>query len=140
MIMAYWKEHSLVKLFLLKGKYATTSLVATLFEYGLYSLFVYALILGKTKAHIVSFAMAMVVNFLLQRFFVFKLNRPVLKVFMMAMMVSLGGLLLSSFIFTSLLRFSFFEYHHYLAKIMASGTTFLYNFYLKRFSFEKKFL
>lgn len=138
--MSDWKDHKLVKLFLLKGKYATTSLIATLIEYGLYSLFIYVFLLDKTKAHIGSFAIAMVANFLLQRFFVFKLNRPVLKVFAMAMTVSLGGLLLSSFIFTSLMKFTFFEHNHYLAKLMASGTTFLYNFYLKRFSFEKRFV
>jgi putative flippase GtrA len=138
--MVEWKEHKLVNLFLLKGKYATASLVATLIEYGLYSLFVYIFLFGKTKAHISSFAIAMVSNFLLQRFFVFKLNRPVFKVFAMAMTVSLGGLLLSSFMFSSLMKVAFFVKNHYLAKLLASGTTFLYNFYLKRFAFEKKFV
>jgi len=134
------KENKLIGLLLLKGKYATASLVATLLEYVLYSLFVYVFLIGKTKAHIISFAIAMVSNFLFQRFFVFKLNRPVLKVFVMAMTVSLGGLLLSTFIFSSLMKVSFFVRYHYLAKLLASGTTFLYNFYLRRFAFEKKFV
>lgn len=138
--MANWKENRLVRLLLLKGKYATASLVATSVEYGLYSLFVYAFLIDKTKAHMASFALAMVSNFLLQRFFVFKLNRPVVKVFAMAMTVSLGGFLLSSFIFSSLMKVAFFAQHHYVAKIVASGAIFLYNFYLKRFAFEKKFV
>lgn len=135
-----FREHKLVKLFLLKAKYATTSLIATALEYGLYSLFVYILLMDKTRAHISSFAIAMVTNFFLQRFFVFELNRPVAKVFAMAMTVSLGGLLLSSLIFSGLMQIPFFVQHHYLAKVMASGTIFLYNFYLKRYAFEKKFM
>lgn len=138
--MKNWREHKLAKLFLLKGKYAIASFVATLWEYALYSLFVYVFVLDKTVAHISSFAIAMVTNFFLQRFFVFQLNRPVLKVFVIAMSVSLGGLLLSSVIFSSLMKIAFFAKNHYLAKVMASATTFLYNFYLKRFAFEKKFV
>lgn len=138
--MNNWREHKLVQLFLLKGKYATTSLVATLIEYGLYSLFIYALLMSKTKAHIASFGIAMIINFFLQRFFVFKLNRPVMKVFAMAMAVSLVGLLLSSLIFSTLIKVSFLEQHHYLAKLITTGLIFFYNFYLKRFSFEKKFV
>lgn len=135
-----WRDHKLVKLFLLKIKYATTSLIATTLEYGLYSVFVYGLAIGKTKAHITSYAIAMVTNFILQRFFVFEVNRSVYKVFAMAMTVSLGGLLLSSLIFSGLMSIAFFAHNHYLAKVIASGTIFLYNFYLKRYAFEKKFI
>lgn len=138
--MAEWKEHKLVRLLLLKGKYATASLAATTVEYSLYSLFVYVLAMEKTRAHIGSFAIAMLTNFLLQRFFVFKLNRPVVKVFAMAMTISIGGLLLSSLLFSSLMKIPFFLKNHYVAKVIASGTIFLYNFYLKRFAFEKKFV
>lgn len=138
--MINWKKSKLGKLFLLKGKYATFSLVATLLEYGLYSLFIYVLSFSKTPAHIFSFGIAMVANFLLQRFFVFKLERPVLKVFAMAMGFSLLGLLLSSFIFSNLIKIPFLDDNHYLAKVMTSGIIFFYNFYLKRFSFEKKFV
>ena len=138
--MAKWKEHRLVGLLLLKGKYATASLVATSVEYGLYSLFVYVGQLEKTKAHVSSFALAMVTNFLLQRFFVFQLNRPVWRVFLMAVAISLGGLTLSTLLFSGLMKIDFFFRNHYLAKMLATCTIFLYNFYLKRFAFEKKFL
>lgn len=138
--MKKWRENKLAGLFLLKGKYATASFVATLWEYTLYSLFIYVLLIDKTKAHISSFAIAMVTNFFLQRFFVFQLNRPILKVFAIAMTVSMGGLFLSSFLFFSLMKIAFFVKNHYLAKVLASGTTFLYNFYLKRYAFEKKFV
>ncbi|PHN08023.1 GtrA family protein [Flavilitoribacter nigricans] len=138
--MINWRESKVSKLFLLKGKYATASLVATLFEYGLYSLFIYAFAFEKTTSHIMSFGIAMIANFLLQRFFVFKLKRPVMKVFAMAMGFSLGGLLLSSLIFSTLVKIPFLEHNHYLAKVMTSGMIFFYNFYLKRFSFEKKFV
>lgn len=138
--MINWKEHKVTKLFLLKGKYATASLVATLLEYGLYSLFIYGMAISKTPAHIMSFGIAMVANFLLQRYFVFKLKRPVMKVFAMAMGFSIVGLLLSSLIFSTLIKVPFLEQNHYLAKMMTSGTIFFYNFYLKRFSFEKKFV
>jgi hypothetical protein len=39
-----------------------------------------------------------------------------------------------------LIKIPFLNQHHYLAKVMTSGMIFFYNFYLKRYSFEKKFV
>jgi putative flippase GtrA len=59
----------------------------------------------------------------------------------MAMIVSLGGMLLNYLIFTSVMRIDFFAQSHYdyLAKMIATACVFFYNFYLKRFVFEKRF-
>lgn len=126
------------KLVALKAKYATTSLVATAVEYGLYALFKY---LGFTKqiAQVISYGCGMLVNFILQKKFVFDLKRSLGKAFILAMLVSLGGMALNFLIFTALLKIPFFNNYDYLAKIGATGMVFFYNFYLKRYVFEKRF-
>ena len=130
--------HQLKQLVLLKTKYATASLVATSVEYSLYALFKY-LGLSKVWAQIASYSCGMIVNFLLQKRFVFDLKRSVRKAFALSMLVSLGGMGLNFLIFSSLLKVPFFDNYDYLAKIIATGVVFFYNFYLKRYVFEKRF-
>ena len=137
--MKNWTFKDLVGLLMLKAKFATTSLVATVVEYSLYTVFIWwgnALRL----AQLLSYGVGMVVNFLLQKRFVFDLKRSVGQAFLGAMIVSLGGMTLNYFIFSWLVTIPFFGNYHYLAKIMATGVVFFYNFYLKRYVFEKRFL
>ena len=128
----------LKKLFLLKTKYATASLVATAVEYSLYAFFKY-LGLSKQMAQICSYTCGMILNFILQKRFVFDLKRSLTSAFLLAMLVSIGGMGLNFLIFTSLLQIPFFNEYDYLAKIGATGVVFFYNFYLKRYVFEKRF-
>ena len=132
--------YQIKQLFLLKTKYATASVVATTVEYVLYSVFKY-FGLAIQVAQVLSYACGMIVNFILQKKFVFKLQRSVLKAFILAMGVSFGGMLLNYLIFTSLIKLPFFQQTNfdYLAKIIATGCVFFYNFYLKRYVFEKRF-
>ena len=132
-----WKQ--LKDLARLKAKFATTSVIATSVEYLMYSIFNYAG-LSKRLSQVLSYACGMIVNFLLQKRFVFDLKRSVSKAFLLSMLVSLGGMAINYAIFSSLLRIPFFEQHHYLAKLGATGIVFFYNFYLKRYVFEKRFI
>ncbi len=129
----------IIELVLLKAKFASTGLVATVVEYFLYSVLI---LFGFTLqlAQFISYAIAMIINFFLQKRFVFQLKRSTQQAFIGAVLVSLGGLGLNFLIYSSLIQIDFFKVNHYLSKIGATGIVFFYNFYLKRYVFEKKFI
>lgn len=129
----------LKKLFLLKLKFAMTSSVATLIDYSLYLLLVYT-VLTPVPSNIISSSCGMVVNFFLQKRFVFDLQRKVYTAFFLAIAVSIGGIALGTTIIWALNHWPFFQVHQYVTKLCATGLVFFYNFYLKRFVFEKRFL
>ena len=126
------------KLFLLKAKFALTSSVATLVDYLLYLALVYT-ILPPVHSNIISASCGMVLNFFLQKRFVFDLQRKLSTAFIMAVTVSIGGIILGTTIIYFLTKMDFFQQHQYITKLMATGIVFFYNFYLKRFVFEKRF-
>mgnify|MGYP005666508795 CR=1 FL=1 len=134
----FW-QNKWVRLFLLKGRFALTSSVATAIDYVLYLLLVRSW-LPPVPANVVSYSCGMVVNFILQKRFVFTLQRSVSKAFGLAILVSLGGMALSTGIIYLLSQMDFFIPRQYLAKLAATGIVFFYNFYLKRFVFEKRFI
>jgi len=127
------------KLFLLKAKFAMTSSVATLLDYSLYLLLVYT-VLKPVPSNIISASCGMIANFFLQKRFVFVMQRKFHAAFLLAILVSLGGIALGTAIIWGLNHFAFFQTHQYLTKLCATGLVFFYNFYLKRFAFEKRFL
>lgn len=131
--LAFWKE-----LFAMKLKYVSASFIATLVDYGLYGILSWQ-DLSPVAAHIPSFTAGMVTNFILQKAYVFKLQRRTHVAFGMAVLVSMGGLFLTTFLIGMLVKLPFFEQYHVLAKFVATGMVFFYNFYLKRYIFEKRF-
>ena len=66
---------ALSRLFLLQVRFAASGIVATAVDYGLY-LFLVNRVLAPVPANVVSYSIAVVVNFMLQRRFVFELKRP----------------------------------------------------------------
>ncbi|MEN0005138.1 MAG: GtrA family protein [Bacteroidota bacterium] len=127
-----------IKLFKLKAKFAMTSVVATGVDYTVYLLLVNR-IFGPVTSNIISYSCGMVINFLLQKRFVFSLQRSVGKAFLGAIMVSMGGLALSTGIIYLLSQIEFFSAYQAITKLIATGIVFFYNFYFKRFVFEKRF-
>jgi putative flippase GtrA len=125
-------------LFLIKLRYMSASLVATAVDYIIYGILSWQG-LSPVAAHIPSFTAGMVTNFLLQKRYVFVLQRKVSTAFLLAVAVSIGGLFLSTLLIGLLVRLEFFHEYHFLAKVIASGLVFFYNFYLKRYVFEKRF-
>ena len=113
-------------------------MVATTTDYVLYLLLVYNLF-DPVPSNVISYSIAIVINFLLQRKFVFSLHGSVSKTFVMSVMVSIGGLLLSTAIVYGLTQVTFYLEQQYLTKLIATGLVFFYNFYLKRYVFEKRF-
>lgn len=118
-----------------KAKYAAASAVATGVDYTVYLLLVNKL-LAPVPSNVIAYSAGMVVNFILQKRFVFELKRSVKKAFFFAALVSLGGMLISSGIIYGLSLQPFFNHHQALTKLIATGLVFFYNFYLKRYVFE----
>ncbi|MFK7937296.1 MAG: GtrA family protein [Saprospiraceae bacterium] len=123
----------------MKAKFALTGSVATVVDMTLfYFLEKYAT--TAVIANVISYSCGMVINFILQRRFIFDLQRKVSTAFLGSLLVSIGGLALSTLIIYILNQYAFFQELPIAAKIIATGTVFFYNFYLKRYVFEKKFV
>jgi putative flippase GtrA len=123
-----------------KFKFGLTSSLATLVDYGLYVALTMLFFLNESLSHTISYSTGMILNFFMQRRFIFKTNRKVMHVFGLSVIFSLIGWVLSQAMFNILIHsFAFFKTYDILAKILTTATTFLYNFYTKRFSFEKKY-
>ncbi|RMF24866.1 MAG: GtrA family protein [Bacteroidetes bacterium] len=129
--------HPLKALLLQKARFAATSSVATAVDYGLYVLLVYT-VLPPVWSNVVSFSVAVGVNFWLQKRFVFTLRRRLSRAFLLAMAVSAGGLALSTGLIWGFGQHPFLAAHQYLNKLLVTGIVFFYNFYLKRYAFERR--
>lgn len=126
-----------------KLKFGMSSIVATLVDYGLFwGLVVFqGGVFEEFWGNMLSASVGMLINFVLQKRFVFELKRNVYLVFVMSVLISLGGVVLGSTIIKLLVQHvEFFEAFKLVAKLVATGTIFFYNFYLKRFAFEDRFL
>lgn len=124
----------------MKTKFAASSGVATLVDMGLFAVLSKVTSFPVEIINVFTSLVGMVINFILQKKFIFELNRKVSTAFILSLLVSLGGILISTSIIYGLKRFELFQTYPIIAKIIATGIVFFYNFYLKRFSFEKKFL
>ncbi len=131
--------HRLVALLHLKLRFALTSALATAIDYGLYVCLVYTLF-SPVVSHVLSYSIAVGVNFVLQRRFIFSLQRKLSHAFVLAMGVSLGGLALGTALIWALTQHLFFNQYQYLTKLLVTTILFFYNFYMKRYAFEKRFL
>lgn len=133
-------RQQLAKLFLLKAKYATASAFASGVDWLFYLALVYWW-MGEEKkalANFITYPIGVLVNFFLQKRFIFNMQRKLSVTFGLAMAVSAGGWALNSGLFFALMSVAFFNMNHLLTKLLVNGLVFFYNFYLKRYVFEKK--
>lgn len=119
-------------------KFALSGALATAIDYFLYLFLVYV-DWSPLYANITSYTASVVVNFAMQKRFVFDLQRSASKAFALAMLVSLIGMGISTFLVVTLSTWMIFNSRQYLIKLVATGIVFIYNFYFKRYVFEKKF-
>ena len=124
---------------LLKVKFASSSLIATLTDYGLYLTLVNN-VFNPVISNIISAGTGMIVNFALQKKYIFQLNRKLSHAFLLSVAVSIVGIALSTFLIYLLNLNVFFSDNQYITKLLVTGVIFFYNFYLKRYSFERRFL
>jgi len=132
----FWKQ--VQKLLALKVKFALSGLVATSVDYGLYLLLVER-VFPPVLSNIISYSCAVVINFLMQKRFVFQLKGTAKRAFLLSMGVSGIGLLLSTALVYGLTQIAFLDQRQYLLKLIATGVIFFYNFYMKRYAFERRF-
>ena len=133
----FWKQ--VRKLLALKAKFALSGLVATSVDYGLYMLLVERM-LSPVASNVVSYSFAVVINFLMQKRFVFQLKGSANRAFVLSMIVSGVGLLLSTALVYGLTKIAFLDQRQYLLKLIATGIIFFYNFYMKRYVFERRLI
>ncbi|MEL7221780.1 MAG: GtrA family protein [Bacteroidota bacterium] len=127
------------ELFQKKFRYAIGGAIATAVDYLIY-FGLYEQGVEPTYAQIPAYSVGMIVNFLIQKYFVFELNRSVRSAFLMSVLVSLGGLVLSTALIYLFNKVAFLQSYQLLIKLMTTGLVFFYNFYCKRYVFEKRFL
>lgn len=131
---AYTVFHGFV---LPKIRFASTSSIATAIDYGLYLLLVYSG-LPKVGSNLISASCGFLVNFTLQRKFIFVLQRKVGATFLLSMSFSILGIGCSTLFIFLFNKIPFFDHHQYITKLVVIGIMFFYNFYTKQFAFERK--
>ena len=127
---------SLVKL---KLKFAGSSAIATAVDFALYLVLV-GRFFAPVTSNIISAGVGMLINFFLQKAYVFDVNRKVSEAFIISLTTSIVGIGFSTLIVYLLNMMPFFQDFQFITKTIATGIIFFYNFYLKRFAFEKRFL
>ena len=128
----------LKKLFLLKAKYATASATATAVDYLLYFILLQFGVL-KTWANFFSYPVGVVLNFVLQKKYIFSMTRGLRNTFVLAMLISAGGWAMNATLFGLFMKVPLLNTYHWFAKILVNALIFFYNFYGKRFAFENRF-
>lgn len=123
----------------MKVKFAMSSSVATLVDYVLYQVLVRYLF-SPVVSNLISATVGMVINFFLQKKYIFELKRSVNIAFIISLFVSVGGIGISTIIIHFLNKSEMLAGNQYIIKAIATGTVFFYNFYLKRFAFEKRII
>jgi putative flippase GtrA len=122
--------------FIPKIKFASTSLIATVIDYTLYLSLVYSGF-EKVPSNVVSASCGFLVNFFLQKRFIFNQKRKTSTTFLMSMSFSAIGIAISTALIFLFNKNTFLDQHQYLTKLLVMGIMFLYNFYTKRIAFEK---
>ena len=124
---------------MMKVKFAMSSSLATLVDYVLYQVLVRYLF-SPVASNLISATVGMVINFFLQKKYIFELKRSVKIAFIISLFVSVGGIGISTIIIHFLNNSEMLSGNQYIIKAIATGTVFFYNFYLKRFAFEKRII
>ncbi len=128
-----------IKLILLKVKFASSSAIATAVDFALYNILV-GQFLPPVVSNVISASVGMLINFFLQKTYVFDVNRKVSEAFLISLFTSIVGIGISTLIIYLLNMITFFQDYQFITKAVATGILFFYNFYMKRFAFEKRFL
>lgn len=123
----------------MKVKFTMSSSLATLVDYVLYQVLVRYLF-SPVVSNLISATVGMVINFFLQKKYIFELKRSVNIAFIISLLVSVGGIGISTIIIHFLNKSEMLAGNQYIIKAIATGTVFFYNFYMKRFAFEKRFI
>ena len=131
-IKNFWHSFILPKL-----RFAGTSSIATVVDYGLFLILAYS---GMSKVHsnLISATCGFLVNFVLQRKYIFESRRKVRTSFLISLGFSLIGISISTFFIYLLSQIPFFDLYPFITKLLVTGIMFFYNYYTKQIAFEKR--
>ncbi len=118
-------------------KFATTSLLGTGLDFLSFTL-LFRYILPVFWAELCSAFIGMVVNFFMQKKFVFTLNRKASTAFLLSVAFSFVFMFAGAFVMKGLSQTEFFADFLIGAKILVMGGKFLLNYFSKRWVFEKR--
>ena len=82
----------------------------------------------------------MLINFLVQKTFVFELRRKLRTTFAISFITSLIGLSIGTGLIVLFNKLPLLHNNQYITKAIVIAIVFFYNFYMKRFAFEKRFV
>ena len=119
------------------AKFGASSVVATGADILLFT-FVFSQFLPVFESEILSGFIGMLINFVLQKRFVFHLQRNQYLAFFMSVGFSLFGLFLGGFLIQSLVKIELLATYLILPKLIVTGFKFFFNYFTKRWVFEKK--
>ncbi len=125
------------KFLLPKLKFGAGSIIATLGDYGLF-FFLLKMGLQAWLAQGMAHTFGMVINFVIQRNFIFSKERSMLSSFAYSFIFSMLAIILSSISIHVLFKLAVFNDYPILPKLIVTGILFFFNFYTKQFSFERK--
>ncbi len=120
-----------------KAKFLSSSAIATAVDYALFFL------LNQTgfapvTAHAISYPIAVFFNFYLQKRFIFNLKRSLRSAFILSMFFSVLGWGLGVALMFFLIKAPLLSQWPVAAKVIVTGVLFFFNFYTKRFAFERR--
>ncbi|MBI5917724.1 MAG: GtrA family protein [Bacteroidetes bacterium] len=121
-----------------QAKFFTSSVIATGVDYALFFLLDW-LFFDPVTAHAISYPIAVLVNFYLQKRYIFDLKRSVHSAFVISMIFSVIGWGVGVAMMYFLVKIPWLADWPVVAKIIVTGVLFFFNFYTKRFAFEGRF-
>lgn len=119
-------------------KYAGVSYVGTVVDFALFR-FAFYYWFPLFYAELFASFIGMIINFFLQKKYVFNPNRNTYIAFALSILSSFIVMSLGALLITQLIKLPLFEKFISLAKIGVIGFKFLINFFTKRWIFEKRF-
>ena len=120
---------------LAQAKFLSSSIIATGVDYALFFVFDW-LFFSPVVAHAISYPLAVLVNFYLQKRYIFQLRRSARAAFALSMCFSAIGWGLGVGLMYLLVRIPFFAEWPVLAKAVTTVLLFFFNFHTKRYAFE----
>ena len=114
-------------------KFLTSSAMATVVDFVLYNVLILSLI--PAVANMISASVGMVINFVIQRRWVFTPTRGVRASFVLSLLFSLGGVALGTLLIYMLTTWTFLSNYPVIAKVVAIGIVFFYNYETKKIAF-----
>lgn len=116
-------------------KFGLVSGLATICDFALFT-FVLTKVLPVFWAELGAAFVGMIINFFMQKRFVFMLNRKAYQAFFLSITTSVLLMVLGAFAMKGLTEIAFFATHLVIAKILIMGSKFLVNYFTKRWVFE----